>query len=124
MPDISANSSSAPSHSYAQVSGTPVSVFAGSGNLYGWLIEENSGEDLFLQVYDTTSTSGPALDALTPVFVIRVKADQALGKDVNNTPYRHFLSGCVVRMSKQRNSFEAPSQAASLQFWFVKNPFA
>jgi hypothetical protein len=124
MPDISANSSSAPSHTYAQVSGSPVSVFAGSGNLYGWLIEENSGEDLFLQVYDTTATTGPELDALTPVFVIRVKADQALGKDVNDTPYRHFLRGCVVRVSKQRNSLQAPDQPASLQFWFVKNPFA
>lgn len=124
MPDISANSSSAPSHSYLEVSSNPVSVFAGSGNLYGWLIEENSGEDLFLQVYDTTATTNIALDALTPVFVIRVKAEQALGKDVNDTPYRHFLSGCVVRVSKQRASFVAPDAAASLQFWFVKNPFA
>jgi hypothetical protein len=123
MPDLSPSSSSAPQHSYVQVS-NPVLLFSGSGNLYGWLVEENSGDDVFLQVYDSVSTNNTTLNGLSPAFVIRVKADQSMGKDVNDTPFKHFLTGCVVRISKQRDVFEAATSAASAQFWFVKNPFA
>lgn len=123
MPEID-HKASKMKHLYLEVGGTPVLVMAGQGNLYGWLVEDNSGDDIFLQVYDTVSMDPNVLNGLTPSFTIRVKADNAMGKDVNDTAYEHFKNGCVVRVSASRTGATAPLQPASCQFWAVNNPFA
>lgn len=116
-PSVSYSASSAASHSYSNtLNNTPVQVFEGRGNLYGFLVEDNSGDDIYVQVYDSATTD---LTGKQPVFTFRVKSEQAFGKDVNDSPYKFFSEGCVVRASKSRSSSEALGENATAQFWFV-----
>jgi len=120
VPSVTASASSATFHSYeSSLNATPVLVFSGRGNLYGFLIEENSGADIFVQVFDAASAGAVTVGTTTPVFTFRIKADQALGKDVNDSPYKFFKNGCVVAVTTTRTGAVAPGTAASGQFWFV-----
>lgn len=120
VPSVTASASSATFHSYsATLDATPVLVFSGRGNLYGFLVEDNSGDDIFVQVFDAASAAAVTVGTTTPVFTFRVKADQALGKDVNDSPYKFFASGCVVAVTTLRNNAVSPTTAATAQFWFV-----
>ncbi|NBW12340.1 MAG: hypothetical protein EBR82_30345 [Caulobacteraceae bacterium] len=83
------------------------------------MIEENSGADIFVQVFDAASAGAVTVGTTTPVFTFRIKADQALGKDVNDSPYKFFKNGCVVAVTTTRTGAVAPGTAASGQFWFV-----
>lgn len=120
VPSVTASASSATFHSYsATLDATPVLLFSGRGNLYGFLVEDNSGDDIFVQVFDAASAGSVTVGTTTPVFTFRVKADQALGKDVNDSPYKFFANGCVVAVTTLRNNAVSPSPAATAQFWFV-----
>ena len=120
VPSVTASASSATFKSYSEsLDATPVLVFQGRGNLYGFLVEDNSGDDIFVQVFDAASAGAVTVGTTTPVFTFRVKADQALGKDVNDSPYKFFKDGCVVAVTTTRTGSVAPSAAASGQFWFV-----
>jgi len=120
VPSVTASASSATFHSYsATLDATPVLVFSGRGNLYGFLVEDNSGEDIFVQVFDAASAGSVTVGTTTPVFTFRVKADQALGKDVNDSPYKFFKDGCVVAVTTTRTGAVSPATAATAQFWFV-----
>lgn len=120
VPSVTASASSATFHSYsATLDATPVLVFSGRGNLYGFLVEDNSGDDIFVQVFDAASAAAVTVGTTTPVFTFRVKADQALGKDVNDSPYKFFANGCVVAVTTLRNNAVSPAMAATAQFWFV-----
>lgn len=116
-PSVSYSAGSATKHVYSNsLNNTPVQVFVGRGNLYGFLVEENSGDDIYVSVYDSATTD---LTGKQPVFTFRVKGEQAFGKDVNDSPYRFFEEGCVVKASKQRDLDEALTVEATSQFWFV-----
>jgi len=120
VPSVTASASSATYHSYsASLDASPVLVFQGRGNLYGFLVEDNSGDDIFVQVFDAASVGDVTVGTTVPVFTFRVKADQALGKDVNDSPYRFFANGCVVAVTTLRNNSVSPSAGATGQFWFV-----
>ena len=121
-PSVTASASSATFHSYnASLNATPSLVFSGRGNLYGFLVEDNSGEDIFVQVFDAASAGDVTVGTTVPVFTFRVKADQVLGKDVNDSPYKFFKDGCVVAVTKTRTGAVGPSEGneATGQFWFV-----
>lgn len=122
VPSVSYSASSATKHVYrADLSATPVKVFEGRGNLYGFLVDDNSGEDIFLQVYDSTSVDPNQLTSGNLAFVVRIKADQTFGKDVNDSPYHFFSSGCVVVVSKERVNKVAlgAGKEAAAQFWYM-----
>lgn len=120
VPSVSYSASSAAKHVYnASLNATPVKVFEGRGNLYGFLVEENSGEDIFLQVYDSTSVDPAQLTSSNLAFTVRIKADQAFGKDVNDSPFHFFGLGCVVVVSKSRSAKTNPDAVATGQFWYV-----
>ena len=120
VPSVTASASSATYHSYsASLDASPVLVFQGRGNLYGFLVEDNSGDDIFVQVFDAASVGDVTVGTTVPVFTFRVKADQALGKDVNDSPYKFFKDGCVVAVTTLRSNSVSPSAGASCQFWFV-----
>jgi hypothetical protein len=120
VPSVTASASSATYHSYnANLDASPVLVFQGRGNLYGFLVEDNSGDDIFVQVFDAASAASVTVGVTVPVFTFRVKADQAFGKDVNDSPYKFFANGCVVAVTTLRNNSVSPSAGAAAQFWFV-----
>lgn len=120
VPSVTASSSSCAFHSYqASLDANPVLVFSGRGNLYGFLVEDNSGDDIFVQVFDAASAGDVTVGVSVPVFTFRVKADQALGKDVNDSPYRFFTRGCVVAVTSTRTGALSPASPAVGQFWFV-----
>jgi len=120
VPSVTASASSATFKSYSEsLDATPVLVFQGRGNLYGFLVEDNSGDDIFVQVFDAASVGDVTVGTTAPVFTFRVKADQAFGKDVNDSPYRFFANGCVVAVTTLRSNAVSPSQGATAQFWFV-----
>lgn len=104
---------------FPTMSASPVALFVGKGNLYGFYIENNSEDDIFLQVYDSASTNLVDLNTTTLVFTTRIKASAAFGKDVNDSPFRYFLKGCVVLISSDRSAKLAPVQPATAQFWCV-----
>lgn len=119
-PSVTASSSSCTFHSYqTNLNASPVSIFAGRGNLYGFLVEDNSGSDIYVHVYDAPSAASVTFGVTVPVFTFRVKADNAFGKDVNDSPYKFFSQGCVVVVTDARNAGSAPTSAAVGQFWFV-----
>lgn len=120
VPSVSYSASSATKHLYRDnLSATPVKVFEGRGNLYGFLVEDNSGDDIFLQVYDSASDNPALLDSSNLAFTVRIKADQSFGKDVNDSPYHFFANGCVIVVSKDRVAKTALGAPAMGQFWYM-----
>jgi len=120
VPSVTASSSSCTFHSYqTSLDASPVLVFSGRGNLYGFLVEDNSGSDIYVHVYDAPSAASVTFGVTVPVFTFRVKADNAFGKDVNDSPYKFFALGCVVVVADARNSGSSPTSPATGQFWFV-----
>jgi len=120
VPSVTASASSATFHSYsASLNATPVLLFQGRGNLYGFLVEDNSGDDIFVQVFDAASAGAVTVGTTVPVFTFRVKGDQAFGKDVNDSPYKFFTAGCVVAVTTLRSGSVSPASPATAQFWFV-----
>ncbi|NBU33825.1 hypothetical protein EBZ38_03270 [bacterium] len=120
VPSVTASSSSCTFHSYqASLNATPVLLFQGRGNLYGFLVEDNSGDDIFVQVFDAASAGDVTVGTTVPAFTFRVKAEQAFGKDVNDSPYKFFSKGCVVAVTTLRGNAISPAVAATGQFWFV-----
>lgn len=125
VPSVSASASVATEHvQKTGLNATPQIVFAGRGNLYGFLLEEMSGEDLFIQFFDAESDTAVTVGVTAPVMTIRVKADQAIGKDVNDSPLKFFSKGCVVAVTKGRTNAIAPAVDAVSQFWYVVRGFA
>jgi hypothetical protein len=72
-----------------------------------------------MHVYDAASAGDVTFGVTQPVFTVRAKADNAFGKDVNDSPYKFFALGCVVVITDTRNGGAAPLTAATGQFWFV-----
>lgn len=125
VPSVSASASVATEHAYKPgLNATAQLVFAGRGNLYGFLLEEMSGEDLFIQFFDAASTGAVTVGTTPPVMTIRVKADQVIGKDVNDSPLKFFVNGCVVAVTKGRTNAVAPATDAVGNFWFVVRGFS
>lgn len=124
VPSVTASAGSATFHLYSNsLNASPVLVFSGRGNLYGFLLEDNSGSDIFMHVYDAASAGDVTLGVTAPVFTVRAKADNAFGKDVNDSPYKFFSRGCVVIVTDTRNGGLSPSVTATGQFWFVNRQY-
>lgn len=120
VPSVSYSAASATKHTYiASLNATPVLVFSGRGNLYGFLVEDNSGEDIFVQVFDAASAAAVTVGTTEPAFTFRIKADLSFGKDVNDSPLHFFTNGCVVAITKTRTGSVSPSTAATAQLWYV-----
>ena len=119
VPSVTKSSSVATEHSYeASVTETPVQVFVGRGNLYGLLIEENGGADVFVQVFDAASTGDVTVGTTAPDFTFRVAANATFGKDVNDSPLHFFAKGCVIAVTSTRTGSGAPAAGATVQSWF------
>jgi len=100
---------------------TKVLVFAGRGNLYGWLLENNSaGSDVYASFYDAASTAAVTVGTTTPLFTIKINAGSAFGRDTQIHPYLFTSAGLVVAVVSTRNGAGAPASAATGQFWFEK----
>jgi hypothetical protein len=125
VPSVSGSASVAASHAYkSDLNATAKLIFSGRGNLYGFLVEEMSGDDVFIQFFDAASAAAVTVGVTVPVMTMRVKADQSFGKDVNDSPLRFFGEGCVVAVTKTRTGNVAPAVDAVGNFWFHARNFS
>lgn len=116
-PSVTKSSSAATEQQYFEaVDATAVQVFSGRGNLYGFIVEENSGSDVFIQFFDAAST-GDVTVGTNAVFTKRIPATGTLGKDVNDSPYRFFALGCVIAVTTTRTGNTDPATAATVETW-------
>ncbi len=119
VPSVTRNPSVVTEHSYeAAVTESPVLVFAGQGNLYGFLAEENGGVEAFLQFFNAASTGAVTVGTTVPVFTIRLGADSTFGKDADDSPVHHFSLGCVIAVTSTRTGAGAPSAGMTVNSWF------
>jgi|GEM_PF-2418664 len=124
FPSVSASASVATEHvQKTGLNATPQLIFTGRGNLYGFLLEEMGGDDLFMQFFDAAAVGDVTVGTTTAVMSIRVKAGGAMGKDVNDSPLKFFSKGCVVAVTKGRANNAAPTIDAVSQFWYVAQNF-
>lgn len=120
MSSPTSSSSCSTFHSYTNsLSASALEVFLGRGNLYGFLVENNTASDIFLQVFDADSTASVTVGTTSPVFTVRIPGSSAFGKDADDMAYKFFGKGCVVAVTTTRTGNTAPATAATAQFWFV-----
>lgn len=120
MSSPTSSSSCATFHSYTNsLSASALEVFVGRGNLYGFLVENNTASDIFLQVFDAASAASVTVGTTAPVFTVRIPGSSAFGKDADDMSYKFLGNGCVVAVTTTRTGNTAPATAATAQFWFV-----
>lgn len=122
-PSVTASSSVVVDHTYLPTldeAGTL--VFTGRGNLYGFLVENNSGTDVFIQFYDAAAIVDVTI-GVTVKFTFRVPANSVMGKDVNDSPLHFFAKGCVAFVTNGRNDAVAPAADATAQFWHYNSKY-
>lgn len=118
VPSVTRSSSAATEHQYkADLDETKFEVFSGQGNLYGFVVEDNSGSAVFLSVFDAAAIGDVTLGVTEPKFTLRIPASSAVGKDPSDSPYRFFAEGCIVAVVSTRDGVNAPGAPASAQFW-------
>lgn len=114
------SSSCATFHLYTNnLSASPVEVFSGRGNLYGFLVENNTATDVYLQVFDAAASGDVTVGTTSPVFTVRIPGSSAFGKDADDMSYRFMSRGCVVAVTTTRTGNTAPATDATAQFWFI-----
>jgi hypothetical protein len=112
------HSSASPEHEYwPAVSNGKTQIFIGSGNLQGYLCENDSTSDIYLSFYDAADVGDVTLGSTPPVFTQKVKAEDGFGRDSNGYGYRYFGKGCVVAAVSARNGIGAPLSPAILETW-------
>lgn len=125
VPSVSGSASVATNHAYkSTLNAIPQLIFTGRGNLYGFLVEEMSGNDVFIQFFDAASAGAVTVGTTVPVMTMRIKADQSFGKDVNDSPLRFFGEGCVVAVTTSRTGAISPATAAVGNFWYHARNFS
>jgi hypothetical protein len=98
---------------------TPVQLFIGRGNLYGFLSEDNSGSDVFIQMFDAADVGDITLGVTVADMTCRVPASGKFGKDANDTPFKFFSKGCVVVVTSTRTGSGAPGAPSTSSFWYM-----
>lgn len=112
--------SAVPFHSYTNsLSASALEVFSGRGNLYGFLVENNTASDIYLQVFDSENAGSVTVGTTEPVFTVRIPGSSGFGKDADEMAYRFFGKGCVVAVTTTRDGSTAPATDATAQFWFL-----
>ena len=120
MSSPTSSSSCAPFHSYTNnLSASALEVFVGRGNLYGFLVENNTASDIFLQVFDAADAASVTVGTTSPAFTVRIPGSSAFGKDADEMSYKFLGNGCVVAVTTTRTGNTAPATAATAQFWFT-----
>jgi len=97
---------------------TAQQVFIGRGNLYGLLIENNTGTDMYVQIFDAADTGDVTVGTTKPDLSFRIPADGAFGKDVNDSPFAFFEKGVVVAGTTTRDGNSSPASKATATFWY------
>ena len=83
MSSPTSSSSCATFHSYTNsLSASALEVFSGRGNLYGFLVENNTASDIFLQVFDAASAASVTVGTTVPVFTVRIPGSSGFGKEI------------------------------------------
>ena len=100
------------------VSNTAVEIFTGYGNLYGFLVQNNSGADVFLQIFDKATGDAVVVGTTVPNFTYKIAADGIFGKDKNDSPLLAMNRGLKVAVTSTRTGGGAPTSAATCQFWY------
>lgn len=120
MSSPTSSSSCATFHLYTNtLSASPVEVFSGRGNLYGFLVENNTTSDVYLQVFDAAASGDVTVGTTPPAFTLRIPGSSAFGKDADDTSYKFMSKGCIVAVTTTRTGSVAPGTAATAQFWFT-----
>ena len=103
-------------HKYeAAVDENGVVVFNTQGNLWGFLAENNSTSDIYLQFFDAASLAA----ATSIAFTVRLSASSALGKDADEISMHHFKNGCVVKaVNDARNGSALSVTEPTINFWY------
>ena len=79
VPSVTKSSSVNPEHTYdASMSNSATLIFTGRGNLYGFLFEDNSGADTFIQFFDAASAGAVTLGTTTPDLTMKLPANSIL----------------------------------------------
>ena len=119
-----ANSTACADHSYeASVSNSPVQIFTNRGNLYGFLVENNTVADCFIQLFDAATIGAVTVGTTAPNFTFKVPASGAMGKDATEIPIHFFAKGCVVAVTTTRTGSTAPASGATCQFWHYNSKY-
>ena len=99
------------------IDATPIKVFDGRGNLYGFSIENNDAtNDIFVSFYEDSSspTVGTGIK-----FEFRVPAGGNFGRDPQEIAYRFFGEDCWIAVTDARGGTGPLTRSdASGQFWF------
>lgn len=119
VPRISAEPGSSTQHFYQEsVSNTPVLVFAGRGNIYGFLVENNDASAVFIQVFNKASAGSVTLGTTVPDFTFKIATSSSFGKDANDTGLHWLDAGCVIAITTTRTGSTAPAAGSTVHIWY------
>ena len=90
--------------------GTETEVFAEEqkGAVYGFLVESQSDDPLFLNFKDTASGD----------VVMSFDVSTKFGRDGQTFALRFFPAGCFIQLSTSRTAASAPAGTATVHVWY------
>lgn len=96
---------------------TKQSAFIGTGNLYGFEVENNDpSTDVFIQFFDKLAAN-VTVGTTAPDFTFRIPGGANFGKDAQNLVLHFFSIGCVIACTSTRTGASAPAASASIHLW-------
>lgn len=110
--------SRSPAHQYfSAVDESKQLIFTGSGNLNGYMIENDSASDVYAAFYDAADPADVTVGTTPPAFTQKIAALSQFGRDSNGDGYKWFSLGCVVAVVSSRNGAGAPAAPAVVEAW-------
>jgi len=98
------------------VSNVPVAVMTVRGNLFGFFVENEDSDPIYLQMFN--KEVGDVTPGVTaPDFSFKIPGNTVLGKDAQEFPLDHFPIALTVCVTTTRTGGVAPATAASVHFW-------